>query len=144
MSSADITLAALLDARRAGRLVQFHAEEAANPDFNEVVDDVIAAVTRREAGYRGAITRAMARLAATRLMDLAANRDADPQVRAEASEGLRRFTRKLSDAGVRDDAELAHRHALGDDIARFLDRPDQPRTQPKLPEVPPGPPIGGD
>ena len=32
MSSADITLAALLDARRAARLVQFHAEDAANPD----------------------------------------------------------------------------------------------------------------
>jgi len=142
MASADITLAALLDARRAARLVQFHAEDPANPDFNEVVSDVIAAVTRREAGYRGAITRAAARLAATRLMDLAANRDADPQVRAEASEGLRRFAAKLSDAGIHDDAEIAHRHALRDDIARFLDRPDQPRTQPKLPEVPPGPPIG--
>jgi len=144
MSSADITLAALLDPRRAARLVQFHAEDAANPSFNEVVDALIAVVTRRENGYRGAISRANARLTATRLMDLAANRDADPQVRAEASEGLRRFVATLSDAGIRDDAELAHRHALHDDIVRFLERPDQPRTQPKLPEVPPGPPIGGD
>jgi hypothetical protein len=144
MSSADITLAALLDPRRAARLVQFHAEDAANPDFNEVADDVIAVVTRREAGYRGAITRAAARLTATRLMDLTANRDADSQVRAEASEGLRRFSAKLGDAGIGDNAELAHRHALRDDIERFLARPDQPRTQPKLPEVPPGPPIGGD
>jgi hypothetical protein len=144
MSSADITLAALLDARRAARLVQFHAEDGANPDFNEVVNDVIAVVTRREPGYRGAITRGMARLTATRLMDLATNRDADPQVRAEASEGLRRLSSKLADTAIRDEAELAHRHALRDDIARFLERPDQPRTQPKLPEVPPGPPIGGD
>jgi len=144
MSSADITLAALLDARRAARLVQFHAEDAANPDFNEVVNEVIAVVTRREPGYRGAITRGMARLTATRLMDLATNRDADPQVRAEASEGLRRLSSKLADTAIRDEAELAHRHALRDDIARFLERPDQPRTQPKLPEVPPGPPIGGD
>jgi hypothetical protein len=144
MSSADITLAALLDARRAARLVQFHAEDAGNPDFNEVVNDVIAVVTRREPGYRGAITRGMARLTATRLMDLATNRDADPQVRAEASEGLRRLSAKLADTAIRDEAELAHRHAMRDDIARFLERPDQPRTQPKLPEVPPGPPIGGD
>jgi hypothetical protein len=142
MASADITLAALLDARRAARLAQFHAEDAANPDFNEVVNDVIAAVTRREKGYAGSITRAMARLAATRLMNLAANADADPQVRAEASEGLRRLSAKLSDAGIRDEAELAHRHAMHDDIERFLARPDQPRTQPKLPEIPPGPPIG--
>ncbi|HEV7487194.1 MAG TPA: zinc-dependent metalloprotease [Thermoanaerobaculia bacterium] len=143
-SSADITLAALFDARRAVRLVQFHAEDASNPSFSEVVNDVLDVVTKRESGYRGAITRGSARLAATRLMDLAANRDADPQVRAEASEGLRRFIGRLNDAGIRDDAELAHRHALRDDITRFLDRPDQPRTQPKLPEVPPGPPIGGD
>ena len=142
MASADITLAALLDARRAARLAQFHAEDAANPDFNEVVNGVISVVTKRENGYRGSITRATARLTATRLMDLAANRDADPQVRAEASEGLRRLAAKLSDAGVRDEAELAHRHALRDDIERFLARPDQPRTQPKLPEAPPGPPIG--
>ncbi|MEA2415871.1 MAG: hypothetical protein QOI58_2528 [Thermoanaerobaculia bacterium] len=144
MASADITLAALFDARRAARLVQFHAEDAANPSFNEVINDVLDVVTKRESGYRGAITRGSARLTATRLMDLAANRDADPQVRAEASEGLRRFIVRLNDAGIRDDAELAHRHALRDDITRFLDRPDQPRTQPKLPEVPPGPPIGGD
>ncbi|MEA2343823.1 MAG: hypothetical protein QOF63_1992 [Thermoanaerobaculia bacterium] len=144
MSSADITLAALFDARRAARLVQFHAEDAANPSFNEVINDVLDVVTKRDSGYRGAITRGSARLTATRLMDLAANRDADPQVRAEASEGLRRFIVRLNDAGIRDDAELAHRHALRDDITRFLDRPDQPRTQPKLPDVPPGPPIGGD
>ncbi|HXH93574.1 MAG TPA: hypothetical protein VNN25_18475, partial [Thermoanaerobaculia bacterium] len=142
MASADITLAALLDARRAARLVQFHAEDAANPDFNEIINDVIATVTRRESGYRGAITRASARLTATRLMNLAANADADPQVRAEASEGLRRLSGKLADAGIRDDAEVAHRHAMRDDIERFLARPDQPRALPKLPEVPPGPPIG--
>ncbi|MEK6371605.1 MAG: zinc-dependent metalloprotease [Acidobacteriota bacterium] len=142
-ASADITLAALLDARRAARLVQFHAENAANPGFNEVLDEVFAVVTRREVGYRGAITRATCRLAITRLMDLAANRDADPQVRAEATEGLRRLAAKLGDAGIHDTAELAHRHAVRDDIERFLSRPDQPRTQPKPPEVPPGPPIGG-
>jgi hypothetical protein len=144
MSAADITLGALFDARRAARLVEFHAEDAANPDFSEVINDVIALATQRESGYRAAITRGTARLAATRLMDLAANRDADAQVRAEASEGLRRLSAKLSGAGTRDDAEVAHRHALRDDIARFLERPDQPRTQPKMPEVPPGPPIGGD
>jgi hypothetical protein len=142
MTSVDITLAALFDARRAARLVQFHAEDAANPDFNEVVNDVLAAVMRPEKGYSAAILRGAARLASTRLMDLAANRDADPQVRAEASEGLRRFAAKLSDSASHDEVELAYRHALRDDITRFLERPDQPRTQPKPPEVPPGPPIG--
>jgi hypothetical protein len=141
-SSADITLAALLDSHRAARLVQFHAENASNPDFNEVLDDIFSVVTRSEQGYRGAITRAVCRLTATRVMDLAADRDADPQVRAEAAEGLRRLAARLGDAGIHDAAELAHRHAARDEIERFLQHPEAPRTQSKPPEVPPGPPIG--
>ncbi len=142
MASADVTLAALFDGSRAARLAQFHAEDPSNPDFNEVLNAVIAVATRRESGYRGAMTRATAQLATTRLMNLASNTSVDAQVRAEASEGLRRLAAKLTDAAVRDPAEVAHRHALRDDIERFLARPNQPRTQPKLPEVPPGPPIG--
>jgi Met-zincin/Domain of unknown function (DUF5117) len=142
MSSAEITLDALFDARRAARMSQFHAENPKNPDFNELVDDVIGVTTRRESGYRGAITRATARRFAAHLMTLANDANADPQVRADASEGLRRLSAKLADRGVTDASELAHRHALRDDIERFLARPDQPRTQPKPPEVPPGPPIG--
>jgi hypothetical protein len=74
-------------------------------------------------------------------MDLASARDADAQVRAEATEALRTLTGRLASA-TSDPAEIAHRHALRDDIQRFLERPDQPRTQPRPPEVPPGPPIG--
>ena len=142
MTSAEITLDALLDARRAARMAQFHAENAKNPDFNELVDDVIGVTTRRESGYRGAIARATCRRFASHLMTLANDANADPQARADASEGLRRLSAKLSDKGVVDMSELAHRHALRDDIERFLARPDQPRTQPKAPEVPMGPPIG--
>jgi hypothetical protein len=75
-------------------------------------------------------------------MTLANDANADPQARADASEGLRRLSAKLSDRGVTELSELAHRHALRDDIERFLARPDQPRTQPKAPDVPMGPPIG--
>jgi hypothetical protein len=142
MTSAEITLDALLDSRRAARMAQFHAENAKNPDFTELVDDVIAVTTRRESGYRGAITRAAARRFAAHLMTLANDANADPQARADASEGLRRLSAKLSDRGVTELSELAHRHALRDDIERFLARPDQPRTQPKAPDVPMGPPIG--
>jgi hypothetical protein len=141
-ASADITLDALLDSSRAARLIQFHAENAANPSFTDVVDNVIAVTTRRENGTRAVITRATCALFVEKLMDLAADRDADPQVRAQATEGLRRLSAKMSDAGVTDVDERAHRHAVRDEIERFLARPAQPRTAPKPPEVPPGPPIG--
>src|ERR1041385_4626499 len=100
MTSAEITLDALLDARRAARMSQFHAENAKNPDFNELVDDVIGVTTQRESGYGGAIPRAAARRFAAHLMTLANDANADPQVRADASEGLRRLSAKLADRGV--------------------------------------------
>lgn len=141
-SSADITLSALFDARRAARLAQHHAEDAAQPAFNEVIDAVIASVTRRADGMAGALTRATARVAAQKLMEVVNTANADPQARAEAAEGLRRLSARLADTTGADDAELAHRHALREDIERFLTRPDQPRTAPKPVDVPPGPPIG--
>jgi len=137
LASADITLGALLDPRRAARMDEFHSENAQYPAFTELLDRLVDLETRDA----GAITRATSALAVTRLMDLASMRDADAQVRAEAAEGLRRMARKLGTAST-DPAEIAHRHALRDDIQRFLERPDQPRTQPRPPEVPPGPPIG--
>ena len=137
MTSADITLGALLDPRRGARMDEFHAEDPSNPDFNELLGHLLDVVTKA-----GPLSRATARLTATRLMDLAINRDADPQIRAEASEALRGLAMRLS-GPTADPAEIAHRHALRDDIQRFLERPDQPRTQPRPPEIPPGPPIGG-
>src|SRR6266849_1300733 len=136
MSSADITLGALLDPLRAARMEQFHAEDAANPDFSELLVHLLDVVTQS-----GSLGRATCRLTATRLMDLSNSRDADPQVRAEATEALRGLASRLA-APSTDLAEIAHRHALRDDIQRFLERPDQPRTHPRPPEVPPGPPIG--
>src|SRR5207302_9970282 len=86
MSSAEITLDALFDARRAARMSQFHAENAKNPDFNELVDDVIGVTTRRESGYRAAVTRATPRRFAAPLMTLATDAPADPQGPALARE----------------------------------------------------------
>jgi Met-zincin/Domain of unknown function (DUF5117) len=141
LSSADITISALLDAHRCARLVQYHAEDGANPSMAEVVDRMLDVVARDERGYAGAITHATRALLAQRLMELAASADADPQVRAEAAEALRRFSARLADKGVTDESELASRHAMRDDIERFLARPTEPRKPWKTPEIPAGPPI---
>ncbi len=127
-SSADITIAALLEAHRCARLVEFHAENKDNPSMAEVVDRVI------DAGMQTSIVRS---LIAQRMMDLAANEKASAQVRAEASEGLRRYSARLADAK----SELASCHMVRDDIERFLARPAETRKPAKLPEIPPGPPI---
>ncbi len=142
MASADITIGALLEPHRDARLVEFHAENAANPPLAEVMDAMIEATMHAGDGYAGAITRATRALLAQRLMELADNADADAQVRAEAAAALRRMIVRVADSeGITDESELASRQATRDEINRFLSRPAHPRTVPKPPVVPPGPPI---
>ncbi|HEV7241912.1 MAG TPA: zinc-dependent metalloprotease [Thermoanaerobaculia bacterium] len=129
MTSADITVSALLDPARAARL----AQQEENLTLREVLAALIEVASRS-----GAVTRATRTLIMTRLAQLANNREADPQARAEAIDGLRRLISALS--AVPDAAENAHRRATRDDIERFLARPEawQP---PVIPTIPPGPPI---
>ena len=128
-TSADITVSALLDPSRCARLTQQN-----ELPLREVLDALIDIASRE-----GRITRATRTLIFVRLAELAANRDADPQVRAEASEALRRLSARLT--SVSDNAENAHRAMTRDDIKRFLERPAEAWQAPKLPEIPPGPPI---
>lgn len=135
-TAADLTLANLLDPHRDARLVQYHAENAANPSLREVMDDLLDVAMKR-----GEVMRAVRALLVTRLSDLADNADAAPQVRAEASDALRRLSVRLADVKGVDAEEAASRRATRDDIVRFLNRPAEPRKKPNVPETPPGPPI---
>ena len=142
--AADFAISGLLQHQRAARLIEFHARDRANPDFKDVVDALITR-TWKTAGardsYQAAISRAVQSLAVTRLMDLAANADAAPQVRATATEALRELSEYLKTPS-QDATGAAHRRATRDDIERFLTRPDQPRKQTAPIAPPPGDPIG--
>jgi hypothetical protein len=129
MTSADITISALLDPARAARL----AQQENNLTLRDVTEALIDITSRQ-----GPLTRATRTVLLVRLAGLANNRDADPQARAEAQEALRRLSARLADAG--DAAEIAHRRATRDDITRFLARPETWQA-PVLPPIPPGPPI---
>ncbi len=130
MTSADITVSALLDPARCARL----AQQTNNLSLGDVMDALID-----NASKQGAITRATRTLLVAKLAALAAHRDNDPQVTAEAIDALRRLSARLAPAG--DDAELAHRRATRDDIERFLTRPAEPWKPSAMPVAPPGPPI---
>ncbi|MFL6248042.1 MAG: zinc-dependent metalloprotease [Thermoanaerobaculia bacterium] len=130
MTSADITVSALLDSARSARLTQ----QRDNLTMRDVTDALIDTVARQ-----GAVTRATRTLVMTRLAELAANREAAPQVRAEASDALRRLSARLA-ASVTDPAEGAHRRATRDEIERFLAHPETWQA-PVIPTIPPGPPI---
>jgi len=126
LSSADITISALLDPNRCARLIEFHEENADNPSMAEVADKMIE-TTKGD----GAISFSVRALLAQRLMELASNENADAHVRAEATEALRRLSAALN----------AKSRALREDIERFINRPAESTKPAKLPEVPPGPPI---
>ena len=138
-TAADLAMSALLQHERAARLVDFHARDGEYPGFEEVVDALLARTWRARPpadSRAAAILQAVERLAVTRLMDLAADASAAPQVRAVATEALRQLADSL------DVATSAHERTARDDIRRFLDRPD--RTYEPTPplDVPPGDPIG--
>jgi hypothetical protein len=154
--AADLTISGLLQPQRAGRLVSFHARDAANPDFNELLRSVIREVwVKPSATPRlSTIRRTVQHLVVTRLMDLAANDQAMPQVRADATDALRdimaiatdrgRQFRSASDPiGLSPSTEQARfARAVRDDIDRFLKRPDS-TFKPITPlATPPGDPIG--
>ena len=140
--AADISISALLNPQRAARLNDHAARNPRNPSFGDVVAALInktwTAPVPTDA-YGAAIQRAVQSLLVTRLMDLASNADATPQVRANASQGLRdiaAFTR--TSAGSRS----AHFVATREDIDRFLKRPADTFKKTEPLATPAGEPIG--
>jgi hypothetical protein len=146
--AADLAILPLLEPHRAARLNNFHALNAANPDFKQILDALIARTWLADAprdNYQASIARAVQSLTVTRLMDTAANPDAAPQVRAAASEVLRDLGGRLNSQSPSPDATtITHRRSTRDDIERFLARPDAATRKQTTPlPIPQGDPIGG-
>ena len=144
--AADLAVSGLLQPARAARLELFHARDAANPGFEEVIRALLRhtwglpsgrgpGAQETAEGQLGEVRRAVQWLVATRLMDLGASPEAAPGVRAVATSGLRRLAAQLA---ARMDA---HSRDIRDEIERFLTRPNTPRTPTPPPPVPAGEPI---
>jgi hypothetical protein len=130
MTSIDLTVSALLDPARCARLTQ----QNDNVTMRDVTDALLNAALEQDE-----IARATRTVLMTRLAQLTSDRDAAPQVRAEARDALRRMDARLA-ATVANTAEAAHRRATRDEIERFLKRPETWQA-PVIPAIPPGPPI---
>jgi hypothetical protein len=144
--SADLAVTRLLEPRRAARLIQFHSLDRANPHFEEVTNALSARTWGAQVpadAYQASVLRAVQSLLVTRLIDLAADDDASPQVRAVATNALRHLMlRRLKEAAPEGAGWDAHWRATAEDIERFLERPDAPRKRTPPPPTPPGDPIG--
>lgn len=142
--AADLAVSGLLEPHRAARLIEFHSRNNMYPDFKEVAEALIGATWKAVASkspYQAEIARALQSLTVTKLIDLAADASAGPQVRAVATATLRELSGWLklpASAGI----NAAHRSATREDIERFLARPDTTRKQTPPLATPPGDPIG--
>ncbi|MBX7060891.1 MAG: zinc-dependent metalloprotease [Pyrinomonadaceae bacterium] len=142
--AADLTISGLLQQDRAARTLDQNAADKASPGFRDVVDALIKATwgTVAPANAREAeIERGIESLVVTRLMELAADADARPQVRAIASNALRSLAASLKRTRSVGDA-AAHDRSTVEDIERFLSRPFEPTKRTPPLATPPGDPIG--
>jgi len=137
--AADMVFVGLLNPQRAARMIEFNAQDKKYPHFKETVDALMKRIWQTPTptnSHHAAILEAEQNLLINRLMDLAANSDASPQVRAVANDALYMLKERLVGG------KNAHEHLIAQDIERFLTRPDAPRTRtPSLP-TPQGEPIG--
>jgi hypothetical protein len=145
MIAADLAITGLLEPTRAARMIEFNAQDRKYPHFKETVDALILRIWKMPTPanhYHAAILSAERNLLVQRLMDLTANSDAAPQVRAVSNEALHQLNESLK-AELKTKPDAQHR-LIQQDIERFLTRPDAPRQRTPVLPIPQGEPIGGN
>ena len=143
MIAADLAISGLLEPSRAARMIEFNAQDKKFPHFKEVTDALALRIWKAPTpvnNYHATILAAEQNLLAQRLMDLTANPEAAPQVRAVSNEALHGLNEALK-ASLKLKAD-ANKRLIQQDIERFLTRPDAPRQRTPVLPIPPGEPIG--
>jgi Met-zincin/Domain of unknown function (DUF5117) len=146
-SSADLTLALLLDPARASRLIEYHMRVPESPSLRGVLEAVSKAVAERPEGghtMSSEVERAVEFRAVEATLALAVNPAASSQARAIARSHINDLLKQWTSAApLTDTAEAIHRAALIDRINEF--ERDPAKFVPAKPiEAPPGMPIGDD
>ncbi len=145
-SSADLTLAVLLDPARASRLVQYHMRVPGAPSLRSVLEAVSKATAERPEGghtMSSEVERAVEFRALEAMLSLAVNPQASSQARAIARSHVNDVLKQLTIDTQADTAEAIHRAALIDRINQF--ERDPAKFVPAAPiAAPPGMPIGDD
>jgi Met-zincin len=146
-AAAQIVANLLLQPERSQRMIEYHALDSRNPDFVELVDDLLAATWKAQASsdYYGAIQRTVDSVVLDHLMTLAAGDRASAQVRGVAALKLDELKKWIAtQAPSSQDEQLRAQFFLAkSQIDRFQKNPAdlQLSAPPTLPE---GDPIGSD
>lgn len=143
---AQMIVDGMLQRERAARLVAFASRAQNMLTLGETIDSLVAA-TWEPHGARGdakhdALRRVTQRAVADRLLLLAADVDAAPEVRAVVEYEIGRLRGVAQKrAGSGDPMTRAHWSSISGDFARWIDRRELPKPSPAL-AAPPGDPFG--
>ena len=137
----------LLNQERAARLVEFHARDARNPGFDEVLDRILEVTWKAPAstGYQAEIRRTVNMVVLNDLMALAAGERASNQVRAIAEFKLEELKKWLAaqQRVLENEKQKPFLFYAENQIKRFQEDPKKMNlTKPNDP--PDGQPIGTD
>ena len=143
---AQMVVDAVLQRERAARLIQFASRGNSPLTLGETIDALTAdwSASRSESLKNAALRRVAQRAVADRMLLLAADKEAAPEVRALVElrmDGLRKRARALSASGA--EMNRAHWAAIAGDFTRWLERQELPSPTPPL-RAPPGDPFGID
>ncbi len=144
---AQMIVDGILQRERAARLVQFANRGESPLTLSETIDALTASWSSpsgNESRKTSSLRRVAQRAVADRLLLLAADKEAAPEVRALVElkmDALRKRALSLSSSGS--DMERAHWAAIAADFKRWLERQELPTPTPAL-RAPPGDPFGID
>jgi hypothetical protein len=146
-AAANIVIPLLFQPERAQRMIEYHARDANDPGFDELVDEVLTATWKAQpgAGYNGAIQRTVNSVVLSHLMSLAADEHASSGVRAVALLKLDELKKWLASQEnlLKDVPTRAEFFFARNQIDHFEKNPaDVHMTAPATP--PAGDPIGSD
>lgn len=145
-AASEIAFAVIFDTGRAARLVEQHARDKSQPGLDEVIEHVLDATWRKSAGddYAGELQRTVNTSVLGRLIDLLARPAATAQTKALVALSLQNLAEWLGKEGANGSIPLAQRAHYQQGVRRIADYFASPKdyTPLKIPEPPPGQPIG--
>ncbi len=150
-AATEIVTNLLLQPERAQRMIEYHALDASNPSFDELVGDLLAATWRRPppsgdmGGYKSAIQRTIDSVVLDHLMALATDERASAQVRGVAWLKLDELKKWIATQtpSAKDEAVRALFFFSANQIDRFQRNPAEIHLTTPAPP-PDGDPIGTD
>lgn len=128
-------------------MIEYHALDGQNPDFSELVDDLLTTTWKAQAssGYDGAIRRTVDSVVLDHLIMLAADEHTPPEVRAVASLKLDELKKWLvtQAPAAKDETVRAQFFFAESQIDHFEKNPADVHITAAVPP-PDGDPIGSD